>query len=244
MAKIDPGTVFCDWTVLGPSKDKLYYYTCRCKCGIVRDVRDTRLIHGESRSCGKHNKPVSQPALSARYLQVARNKYLGKTINGFYIKDVLRVSDDKSQKMSCVTVCPQCGKEFTTHLDRLPHIKKCATCNRDLGNKVHAIKNIVSVNGSNLSDIKGRINGTVNKNSKTGKNGVSLLKNGRYRAYINFQRKQYSLGFYDTIDEAVTARKKAEEVIYGNYLKANEGWEDALKQALEDHNNKSTSAKK
>lgn len=50
--------------------------------------------------------------------------------------------------------------------------------------------------------------------------GVSYYaKYGKYRAYINFQRKQYYLGLYEKIDDALKARKSAEENIYGNFLK-------------------------
>lgn len=41
-------------------------------------------------------------------------------------------------------------------------------------------------------------------------------KYGKYRAYVNFKRKQYYLGLYEKIDDALKARKSAEENIYGN----------------------------
>ena len=40
----------------------------------------------------------------------------------------------------------------------------------------------------------------------------------RYRSYITFKRKQYSLGCYKKLEEAIEARKKAEENIYGGFL--------------------------
>ncbi|MEY8396201.1 hypothetical protein AALB64_15525 [Lachnospiraceae bacterium 45-P1] len=41
----------------------------------------------------------------------------------------------------------------------------------------------------------------------------------KYRAYINFQRKQYSLGLFSRIEDAVAARKEAERQIYGDFLR-------------------------
>ena len=32
-------------------------------------------------------------------------------------------------------------------------------------------------------------------------------KYGKYRAYVNFKRKQYYLGLYEKIDDALKARK-------------------------------------
>lgn len=59
----------------------------------------------------------------------------------------------------------------------------------------------------------------TNKNSTTKVTGVSYFeKQGKYRAYINFQRKQYYLGLYEKIEDAIKARKAAEQNIYGNFL--------------------------
>ncbi len=54
----------------------------------------------------------------------------------------------------------------------------------------------------------------VNKNSRTGVRGVSLMQDGRYRATITLRRKQYDLGIYDTVQLADAARKEAEERLY------------------------------
>lgn len=61
-----------------------------------------------------------------------------------------------------------------------------------------------------------------NKNSSTGVVGVSKLK-GRYRAYIMVNRKQISLGMYDTLKDATAARKAAEQKYFaGKQKKADE----------------------
>jgi len=56
MAKDYTGSVFGDWTVIGPATygDRLM---CRCKCGLERDVLIRSLVRGKSTSCGKcrHN---------------------------------------------------------------------------------------------------------------------------------------------------------------------------------------------
>lgn len=42
---------------------------------------------------------------------------------------------------------------------------------------------------------------------------VEVQKDGltRYRTYIMLNKKQYSLGVYDTLDQAIEVRKKAEK---------------------------------
>lgn len=62
------------------------------------------------------------------------------------------------------------------------------------------------------------LNHALNKNSSTGHTGVSYMKQyGKYRAYITLHRKQIYLGLYETLEEAVKARKEAEEKYYSPY---------------------------
>ena len=49
-----------------------------------------------------------------------------------------------------------------------------------------------------------------NKNSGTGITGVSIWKD-KYRSYITVDRKQIHLGIFEKLEDAVKARKNAEE---------------------------------
>lgn len=75
-----------------------------------------------------------------------------------------------------------------------------------------------------------RIDGTITyslgqkirKNNTSGVKGVSRMKNGKYRAYINLRRTQINLGYYDTLEEAALARREGEKLYYEPILeKAN-----------------------
>jgi len=57
----------------------------------------------------------------------------------------------------------------------------------------------------------------VQKNSSTGCTGISK-RGKKYRSYITFRRKQYHLGYFDSIDDAMEARKVAEKEVYGSFL--------------------------
>jgi hypothetical protein len=101
--------------------------------------------------------------------------------------------------------------------------------------KNRAIHSTVYADGSSLVSICTRaVGGHINKNSTSGANGVCKDCHGRWRAYINFRRKQYHLGSYNTVEEAVAARKEAESIIYAPYLKEHEGWEEELSRRLEE----------
>ena len=133
-------------------------------------------------------------------------------------------------------VCPKCGKPTVTRLSRIRRsspIRQCAACNRDIKKKSDAIHSTAWADGSSLVSVKSRMSGATNRNSTTGANGVSRLADGRYRAYINFKRKQVFLGKFSSLEDAVAARKAAEQLIYGEYLDQNAGWEEDLKEAIE-----------
>ena len=60
-------------------------------------------------------------------------------------------------------------------------------------------------------------NKTHQKNNKLNCKGVRKVPSGRYNAYIGIDKKQISLGTYDTLEQAKEARKKAEEKYFGKY---------------------------
>lgn len=78
MTKISPGDRFGHWTVLAPSKERPYYFTCRCDCGTVKDVYRSSLLQGTSTQCpacafsaisdGLH-RSVREKAASPTFLQ-------------------------------------------------------------------------------------------------------------------------------------------------------------------------------
>ncbi len=58
---------------------------------------------------------------------------------------------------------------------------------------------------------------TANKNSSTGHIGVSRPKTaGKFRAYIMLDRKQIHLGSFDRLEDAIAARKAAEEKYFAD----------------------------
>ncbi len=55
-------------------------------------------------------------------------------------------------------------------------------------------------------------------NNTSGHTGVSYRKDrDRYRAYIMVDRKQIALGNYETLEEAVKARRRAEQEYFGEF---------------------------
>ena len=82
---------------------------------------------------------------------------------------------------------------------------------------------------TNVHLVQNALKGKRSKNNTSGVRGVTFL-NGRYIATITFRKQHYYLGRYERIEEAALARKKAEEVLYGEWL---EHFENDLKAELE-----------
>lgn len=85
------------------------------------------------------------------------------------------------------------------------------------------------IDDTNVHLVQNALNGKRSKNNTTGACGVTF-SNGRYIATITFRKQHYYLGRYELIVEAALARKKAEEVLYGEWL---EHYENDLKAEYE-----------
>ncbi len=70
--------------------------------------------------------------------------------------------------------------------------------------------------GTNLNRIKNKKRQT---NNTSGVTGVSYHKRkGQWYARISFKGKQYSLGYYDNMDEAINARRRAEKMTFDQFV--------------------------
>lgn len=206
------GDIYCGCRITDVSKayEKQTCYTFICsKCG-----EKSKRVHSDFLKF-----PLCQDCLkkeiSAKKREKAHAEFAGKTINGI---KVLGVSgQDKYGAFLVSAICPVCGKEFETRISRIKlGIASCDRCGEkglDIGRE---IAKSAAVDGTSVLCIQP--DRALNRNNTTGHTGVSLYANGKYRAYINFKRKQYHLGMYDTLEQATAARKQAEKEIYGNFL--------------------------
>lgn len=115
--------------------------------------------------------------------------------------------------------CNLCGNETDIALKRLKDgsATKCLACAVSAFKKSGSdIVKLSAVDGTSVLQIDGRR--SLNRNSSTCHAGVSMTRNGKYRAYITLRRKQYHLGTYENIDDAIAARKAGEKSLYGDFL--------------------------
>lgn len=224
------GKTFGSWTVIGPS-DKPRYVKCRCACGTVQDVRKNALMRGDTLGCNQCSVSKKAKHRSQTMLERQKKKYIGQIINSWKILDLYKKDGLEGDNLYCRALCPVCGKECNIRLYKLKDIDKCKQCTDNFSDAAEETRKISVVDGSSLILAKARLNGVVNKNSKTGYNGVTF-RNGKYFANITFKKKHFYLGSYNNISDAIFARKAADELLYKTYLEEHEGWEQELREQL------------
>lgn len=133
---------------------------------------------------------------------------------------VLRYSHNDPETRSPMWLCRcTCDKTKTIHGYALEHgyYKSCG-CKRDKkrdeGMKNH-LKND-SINGTRKSALASKLHA----NNKSGHKGVAwMASRKKWRAYIGFKGKQIALGYFDNKEDAVAARKSAEEKYHKPFLR-------------------------
>lgn len=211
--KSDPiriGDKFGEWTVIDKAK-KPYHSLCKCSCGVIKEVNNSSLRLGKSKSCGHID--------SYRLAKTSREKgdkaYIGKDFGRLYV--VKRVNSTGRSKY--LYRC-KCGNEIVVEgKDLGRRVNSCGCLKSENSKKLmdnikskgHDKLDNLRVEGTNLSSLDTRIS----KNNKSGHTGVSYDKRSKkYRAYINLNKKQIHLGYYSTIEEAYQARLEGEEKYY------------------------------
>lgn len=125
---------------------------------------------------------------------------------------VLRETDLKSKTGQVYLQCKcKCGKIKNIRFDHLLSgaTKSCGCL------KLKRQRDFI-VHNTHLGMIKSQ---KINLNNTSGIRGVFWdTYANKWRAAIGFQKKEYKLGRFDTIEEAAAVRKKAEEQLFGNFL--------------------------
>ena len=114
-----------------------------------------------------------------------------------------------------------CGNEVDITARNLNRGTKSCGCLRSRPPRAaHSIENNLHfVDGTCIENLISSQNRPVA--SSTGVRGVYYQKRrGGYEATIGFKGKKHYLGSYETIEEAARVRRRAEELIYGNFLNA------------------------
>lgn len=191
---------------------------CRClECGKEYESFRKTILNNKNYGCQECAKKKRKTEIICKRIEEYR-KEIGEMFGELTVIDVVVKTDGQSEY--CYICKCDCGNVTEISRNRV-RAGQAKTCGHDRENNLVIGKEKnkkLHVEGTYIKAIDG--SRKINKNNTTGHVGVSRSENlgGLYRAYINFKRKQYSLGVYEKIEDAIKAREVAEKEIYGNFL--------------------------
>lgn len=192
-------------TVIGqaPSTEKgQRRWICKCDCGTEKIVLGGNLKRGTTVSCGcKHRNDLTGQKIGKLTVLERSDKYGSR-------------GKRQTQLWKCQCECGTITYKATDTLTN-PDISMCQTCaGAYAAEKARANAGFES--GTQISKIKDISDSSDNL---SGVRGVYLeRKTGKYRARLKFQGKLYNLGYFTRLEDAVKARKRGEEEIFGAFL--------------------------
>jgi len=179
--------------------DGIHRWLCKCDCGNETVVGQTSLQSGKTKSCGCLGNPPPQDILGKQFGDLTVTAYDGNREGTYF------------WRCRC-----KCGKEAVVRQDNLMqgHTKSCG-CRK----KTVYIDNLKLVEGTAVVLLEGARRERLISSNSSGHNGVyKKQKSNKWAAQITFKGKTYYLGSYTEIEDAIKARKKAEERLYGEFL--------------------------
>lgn len=203
---------------ISPRGQHFTKFLCRCDCGNYTTVVWHSLTSGRTKSCGCLSKELLSKRLKSQNEYDLSNEYgIGYTSKGdeFYfdiedfekIKDYCWCMDDHGY------ICARDfhnGRHIKIHRIILPgeivdHINHNKSDNRKVNLRI-------------VSRSQNTINRKLPTNNTSGICGVRWHKRDKqWQSDITFQGKRYYLGMFDDYDDAVKARKAAEEKYFGEF---------------------------
>jgi hypothetical protein len=132
---------------------------------------------------------------------------------------VIKLSDKLNSQQVNLWECQcVCGKVVYLSASQLRsgNNKSCG-CTESKWRSVSAKKSMEPqiVDNTRVSTLTAKIH----KDNKSGYKGINWdNKRSKWRVTIGINKKQYHLGYFDKLDDAVMTRKKAEEIYHKPYL--------------------------
>lgn len=197
------GKKFGQLTALYSEKrNKKIYWICKCDCGNTTAVQTSSLIRNVIKSCGCLQK---QAVKSRKQIKQTDYSLLHKKFNH------LEVIGFNKYKLICRCDCGNIIELYPSVVVS-NHTKSCGCMkNKKASERMNVINKTVFKEDTNIAKIA---SSKISKNNKTGIKGIFKNKKGYYVATIGFKKSKIYLGSYKKIEEAIKARKEAEEKYY------------------------------
>lgn len=208
-------------TITGVTKKKeFYYFNCDCECGNTKDIRVDSVINNKTRSCGcntyknrvrkRHRNKIILSDCGKYYIGITSNTkhefYFDledySTFSKYYLHEsksgYLYSSGYKDKKILIHRIITNCPEGY--EVDHINH--------NTLDNRKDNLRIVTRTQNSANHGLRIENTSGVTGVRKSGK---------KWRASLTFNKVTYELGLYFNIEEAIKARRKAEEKYFGNY---------------------------
>ena len=178
-------------------------WLCRCDCGGTCVATTANLNNGHTTSCGCKKSP----------------DLTGKTFGKLEVLGRYDKRNPRGKRTTPMWECRcECGKITYKATDMLTNSNK-SMCPECACKYVTDIARLSAgfVDGTQITKI---IDMKPTAANTSGVRGVYLEKrSGKWRARLRFKGKIINLGTFEQFEEAVSARKQAEKLYYGEFLK-------------------------
>lgn len=227
------GKRFGALTVLGRSQDNRSgdsAWECQCDCGRKTNVSSYSLRHGIVTSCGCGIYRSSKRKGIERGMQV---DYTGQKFGR--LTAVKWVSSGK-----WLWQC-DCGNYTVA---KPPDVKtgnpaSCGCLLKEASKKRIEDDNVLEHHdGTSVSTLKSIMSGKLRSTNTSGYTGITVRRTTAmesYRACIVVKGKKINLGTYARIEDAVAARKRAEEIYYAPIINKYDGATDDKTESTQNH---------
>lgn len=185
----------------------LRQWLCRCDCGNSHITTTSSLKRNPMANCGCLKSPDLSGQVFGQLTVISRSKKRGSR------------GSRTTPLWECRCVCGNTVYKATDSLKN-PDESMCAACAGAKNSKA-AREAGGYVAGTQLSRI--RSDATPASNTSGCRGVYYNPKTNRYRARLKFQGKIMNFGSYDNFEDAVKARKRAEEEIFEKFIASIEG---------------------
>ncbi|MDD4851414.1 MAG: transcriptional regulator [Gemmiger sp.] len=188
-------------------------WRCRCECGSITVVAGHELLAGKTQSCGCLRRSMVRSNQLIQDIKGVRAGYL------VALCPTNRRNKKGSAYWKCL--CTRCGNEVEFTQDQLlySNCKSCGCLKAEYQKNIN--QQLHFVDGTCIEWLEKRKSRSDNT---SGFRGVTQTKSGRFCVAIGFRKKKYYLGTFYSYQEAVDARLKAEEALYGAFVEGYRAW--------------------
>ena len=201
-------------------------WVCKCSCGKIITTRALQLKNGDSISCGHKQKEIvssiaKNKKKTNKYDLESKDYGIGFLRDGkefwFDKEDYELIKDLYWQLDVHGYIYDKTNNKYTW----LAHLITHTSPSECIIDHIHGSETITDNRKSNLRIVtksQNQMNRKIAINNTSGVVGVNKDgKSNKWRARIMINQKEIYLGSYNNFEDAVVARKEAEEKYFGEY---------------------------